>query len=299
MRVALVLGAGGARGYAHIGAIEVLRERGYEIVAIAGTSMGALVGGIAACGELEAFTDWVTSLKQRDVLRMLDFDVGARGLVAGNRILGKLLELTGESNIEDLPIPYTAVATDIDARREVWFQKGSLHSAIRASIAMPGVFTPVTINRRLLVDGGVLNPLPIDPIAGVDADLTIAVSLAGPREFGPPTRVRGTAVTTRRAELISKARAAVTTPIRRDAAAVEPAPPSAPPNAGLVDVFSRSLDTMQALIARYRIATLPPDVLVSIPIDACGTLEFHRAAELIELGRNATTVALEHADGHR
>ena len=154
--VALILGSGGARGYAHIGAIQVLVERGYQVVAVAGTSMGALVGGLFAAGKLDAYTEWVTGLSQRDVIRLLDPALLGAGAFRAERLLARMSDLLDGALIEKLPIPYTAVATDIGARREVWFQSGPLDVAIRASIAIPGVITPIMVNGRLLVDGAVL-----------------------------------------------------------------------------------------------------------------------------------------------
>ena len=178
-RVALALGSGGARGYAHIGVIQALEERGYEIVSVAGTSMGALVGGLQAAGQLEAYTAWVTGLTQRDVLRLLDLSIKAPGAIRADKILARVSELLGGAVIEELPIPFTAVATDLLARKEVWFQRGPVDAAIRASIALPSVITPVMLNGRLLVDGGLMNPIPIAPTAASGADAVVAVSLAG------------------------------------------------------------------------------------------------------------------------
>src|SRR5690606_14916524 len=177
-RVALALGGGGARGYAHIGVIEVLEERGYDIVAIAGTSMGALVGGLHAAGSLGAYADWVRTLTQRDVLRLLDPSLRAPGVIRLSKIFARVSELLGDQRIEDLPIAFTAVATDLLAGKEVWFQRGPLAPAIRASIALPSFITPVMLDGRLLADGGLMNPVPVAPTAAVAADLTIAVSLA-------------------------------------------------------------------------------------------------------------------------
>jgi len=190
-RVALVLGSGGARGYAHIGAIDVLTERGYEIVAVAGSSMGALVGGLHAAGKLHDYTEWVTSLNQRDVLRLLDVSLNGPGVLRLERVLARMTEYLDGVLIEDLPIPYTAVASDLGARREVWFTSGPLETAIRASIAIPAMITPIMVNGRLLVDGGVLNPVPMEPVMGVDADFTLAINLSGEKTHhvgSSPTR---------------------------------------------------------------------------------------------------------------
>src|SRR5882762_9230228 len=179
MRVALSLGSGGARGYAHIGVINELRDRGHEVVGIAGSSMGALVGGLEAAGKLDEFAAWASSLTQRAVLRLLDPSLTSAGVLRAERILDAVREILGDAVIEDLPIPYTAVTTDLIAGKSVWLQRGPVDEAIRASIAIPGVIKPHVLDGRLLADGGILDPLPMAPIAAVNADLTIAVSLSG------------------------------------------------------------------------------------------------------------------------
>lgn len=162
--MALALGSGGARGYAHIGVIQVLEEQGFEIVGISGSSMGALVGGLHAAGRLDAYTEWVSSLTQRDVLRLLDPSLRAAGVIRGDRVMAHVSDLLEGALIEDLPIPFTAVATDLLARKEVWFQRGPVEAAIRASIALPSFITPVMLNGRLLADGGMMNPIPLAPL---------------------------------------------------------------------------------------------------------------------------------------
>ncbi|UVJ42443.1 patatin-like phospholipase family protein [Pseudomonas sp. LS1212] len=175
-RVALVLGSGGARGYAHIGVIEEIERRGYDIACIAGCSMGAVVGGIYAAGKLDEYRNWIESLDYLDVLRLVDvsFRLGA---IRGEKIFGQIRKIVGEINIEDLPIPYTAVCTDLTNQQEIWFQEGCLHQAMRASAAIPSLFTPVVQGNRMLVDGGILNPLPIVPVVSSHCDLIIAVNL--------------------------------------------------------------------------------------------------------------------------
>jgi NTE family protein len=316
-RVALALGSGGARGYAHIGVIEVLVERGYEIVNIAGTSMGAVVGGLHAAGQLDAYTDWVRALNQRDVLRLLDPSLKAPGAIRADKILARVSELLGGALIEELPIPFTAVATDLLARKEVWFQSGPVHAAIRASIALPSVITPVVLNGRLLVDGGLMNPVPIAPMAASGADLTIAVSLAGEPEVqrgrspvaetaapGPVEewidRFRRTAAQVMDRDLVRR----VTSRFAggRAGAVVEDAEEIAeqvfgvlPPGLRTLDVMEMSLDVLQSVVLNYRLAGYPPDLLVTIPKDACRTLDFHRATDLIALGRRLTEEALDSA----
>ncbi|MGA8547775.1 MAG: patatin-like phospholipase family protein, partial [Mycobacterium sp.] len=183
-RVALALGSGGARGYAHIGVIGELHTRGFQIVGIAGSSMGALVGGLQAAGRLDEFADWARSLTQRAILRLLDPSITAAGVLRAEKILDAVRDILGAATIEQLPIPYTAVATDLLAGKSVWLQRGPVDEAIRASIAIPGVIAPHVVDGRLLADGGILDPLPMAPIAAVNADLTIAVSLSGSEAAG-------------------------------------------------------------------------------------------------------------------
>ena len=308
-RVALVLGSGGARGYAHLGAVRELRERGHEIAAVSGTSMGAVVGGLVAADKDEEFAAWASTLTQRRVVRLADPTWSGGGAATAERLMTALDEIVGDVLIEELPIPFTAVATDLAARREVWFQRGPLIPAIRASIAIPGLFTPAVVDGRILVDGGLLNPLPLDPTAAAAADFTVAVSLQGPREpHEPSSPARGFSV--RRAEWATELRRR----FRRldpeagdDLADVVPigapeAPAEAPadsvdvrPDVRTSEVVALSFDAMQSLITRYRLAALPPDVLVTIPLSAARTLDFHRAQELVELGRSLTAAALDAA----
>ena len=312
-RVALVLGSGGARGYAHIGVAQVLAERGYEVAAVAGTSIGSVIGGLLAAGKLEEYTDWVASLTHRDVLLLLDPTLSGPGAIRLERVLARMSEILGDARIEDLPIPYTAVATDIGARREVWFTSGPLDVAIRASVAIPGVITPIMVNGRLLVDGGVLNPVPMAPVIGADADFTLAVSLDGARTVDPSgTPAQVSSQPRPASEWLDRFRKSAvgvwenevaTAMLSRFAGRTDTGPDSVPafdpPPAGLgaADIASMSLDAMGALITRFRLAALPPDVLVTVPEDAAKTFDFHRASELITLGRALTEEALDRAFG--
>ena len=328
--MALALGSGGARGYAHIGAIRAIEERGLEIVGVSGASMGALVGGVYAAGAMDPYTEWATGLSQMDVVRLLDLSVSAPGAIRAERILSKMREILGDAVIEELPIPFTAVATDLAAGRAVWFQRGPVHSAIRASIAIPGVITPVILNGRVLTDGGTLSPLPIAPTVGMPADLTIGVSLGG-EEHGAAHSPENASSEARpieewKARFRRSANQMLDTDIVRSvvnrfstgAASDEP-PEVAAEDAGDVDtddalvpkfgrvaVMNRSLDIMQSALARHQLAAYPPDVLVEVPRSACRSLDFHKAAEMIELGRTLTAAALDDAgfpeagtaDGH-
>ncbi len=317
--MALALGSGGARGYAHIGVVEAIEARGLEVVTVAGSSMGALVGGLHATGKLAEYSAWATTLTQLDVVRYFDVSLSAPGAIRAERVLAVVNEMLDGVRIEELPIAYTAVATDLLAGREVWFQTGLLATAIRASVAIPGVVTPVMLNGRLLVDGGVLDPIPIAPTAAVHTDLTIAVSLMG--DGREPRTVLGAELDVAEErpmdEWLDRFKRGASRMLDSDAArslaarfgshpavgeavvAEDLAPDSPydelPAGLGKFDVMSLSLDMLQRQSLRYRLASYPPDVLVAVPRDSCRTLDFHRAGEMIELGRTLADAALDAA----
>jgi len=284
-RIALALGAGAAKGLAHIGAIEVLEEHGFEIVAIAGTSMGALIGGIYGMGKLDIYRDWVTTLARFDVLRLVDWSFSGGGFIKGDRIMAALRELIGEVNIEELPIAYTAVATDIDREREVWLTKGPLFDAIRASIAIPTLFRPYTHEGRRLVDGALLNPLPVLPLMREDADYVVAVSVDGAAEMQKPPEkdvavVADDGYTARIGRLLGRALPGSGTKAKLK-------------DPGAFDLMTQAMDLMQANLSRLRLAAYQPDLLIEIPRNVSTVYEFYRARELIELGRARTEKMLE------
>ncbi len=312
--ISLVLGSGGARGYAHIGVIGELEAQGYQIASIAGSSMGALIGGIHAAGKLDDYRDWVLPLERMDVFKLLDWTLSGGGFIKGNRIIGALRELVGDTDIEELPIPYTAVAVDLDAQREVWFSRGPLFDAIRASIAIPTVFRPYHYQGRLLVDGGLLNPLPVAPTLRDHTDFTLAVDINGQPEPGLHETDNGDSGSEEEADnkhsLINRL-----LPYKGKESAVSDKPDpgyverlkrfvaSMPglggdatrraPEPGMFDLFARSLDTVQETITHLKLAAQPPDLLITIPRNACAFYEFHRAGELIEIGHRCTREALE------
>jgi NTE family protein len=303
-RVALALGSGGARGYAHIGVIHELEDRGYHIVGIAGSSMGALVGGLQAAGRLDEYADWARSLTQRSILRLLDPSITAAGVLRAEKILDAVRDILGTATIEELPIPYTAVCTDLLAGKSVWLQRGPVDEAIRASIAIPGVIAPHVVDGRLLADGGILDPLPMAPIAAVNADLTIAVSLSGSETLAdaepeprPTTEWLNRMLSSTSALLDSPTARAVLDRFGTSSAdgAEEDAEDnqSEPPRLGGFEVMNRTIDIAQAALARHTLAAYPPDLLIEVPRSACRSLEFHRAAEVIESGRELAAQALD------
>ncbi len=292
--VSLVLGSGGARGLAHIGIIQWLEDQGYRIESIAGSSMGALIGGIYAAGELPTYRRWVCALSRTDVLRFLDFAFSGRGLFKGDRIIDTLKGMVGEHAIEDLPIAFTAVATDIDRRREVWISKGPLFDAIRASIAVPTVFTPHRYLGLTLVDGGLLDPVPIAPTFRDRTDLTVAVNLNGEPlgEARPPKAVSGDGRKRREDDLHTRILQFLDGIGQNLMQADED-------ELGMFDLISRSFETMQNSIAAMKLATYAPDVVIDVPRDACGAHEFHRAVEMIDLGYRLAGQAIQANPGQR
>ena len=309
-RVALALGSGGARGYAHIGVINELHDRGYEVVGIAGSSMGALVGGLFAAGSLDDFTQWATTLTGPAMLRLLDPSISAPGVFRAGKILDAVRDILGEVTIGELPIPYTAVTTDLIAGRSVWLQRGPLDEAIRASIAIPGVIAPHVLDGRILADGGILDPLPIAPIAAANADLTIAVSVSGMEadvadEAGVearPTRERLNRLWRSTSALLDRFGTG-TPPFEiadidtDEAGAVDEFDATERgaqmPKLRSFAVMMRSIDIAQAALARHQMAAYPPDVLIEVPRTACRSLDFHRAAEVIDLGHELAARALD------
>ena len=284
--VSLVLGSGGARGHAHIGVIRALHELGFEVRNISGCSMGSVIGGIYAADELETYTDWAFQLTRGDVVKLLDFSFSLRSIFKGERIFDVLRELVGDRKIEDLGKRFTAVATSLDDEEEVWLNSGSLFTAMRSSTAVPGVFSPVHLNGHTLVDGGLVNPLPIAPTLNDSTDLTIAVNLAGiDEDYTPPDAVeekeaKKNSYREKIADFLGKLREgdeSGSTESDFDAA----------------DLLVKSIDIMQGAIARFKLAAYAPDKTIDIPRNACSFFEFHRAEEMADLGYEKARKVLE------
>ncbi|WP_101757836.1 patatin-like phospholipase family protein [Oceanicoccus sp. KOV_DT_Chl] len=276
--ISLVLGSGGARGLAHIGIIQWLEEAGYKIESIAGSSIGALVGGVYALGKLEEFSEWVKAINTVEMIKLLDFSLGSGGLVKGDKIISTLLALTGDSLIEELPIAFTAVAADMTNEKEVWMRRGPLFDAIRASISLPLIFKPVEYRGVQLLDGGILNPVPIAPTFGDHTDLTIAVNLSGPPdltqqlpEHKEPSEEQKRSVISQKVSSFIDSIMPVTT---------------TPSSVSMYAIAYQAIDAMQGTIARQKLAAYPPDQVLEIPRNLCGMLEFDRAEEMIEFGYN-------------
>ncbi|MUM76831.1 serine protease [Pseudodesulfovibrio sp. F-1] len=273
--VSLVLGSGGARGLAHIGVIRWLQANGCDIRSISGSSMGALVGGIHAIGKLDEYEVWARKITKASMLSLLDFSMGTAGLFKGAKLIETLKSLVGNVRIEQLSVSYTAVASNISQAKEVWFRKGPIFDAIRASISLPLIFTPFRHEGADLIDGGILNPVPIAPTFSDNTDVTIAVNLCGRPVKGArlPDRDddRHSLLPGMVSDLVDKFRNGVGGGI----------------NIGAYDVLSQSFDAMQGTIARQKIAVYPPDHLIEIPRNLCRLIDFDRAEELINHGYEA------------
>ncbi len=267
--VSLVLGSGGARGLAHVGVIRWLEEHNYKIESISGCSMGALVGGFYAAGKLDDYVSWLQGLDTMSMFKLLDFK-GSGGLVAGDKLMSALSNILGANLIEELDIDFTAVATAMKSQKEVWINKGELIHAIRASISLPLFFEPYLYNGKYLIDGGVLNPVPMAPVFHNDTDMSIAINLGGEVDVS----------------------AALKTPIKRKTMldkfqnyiAELSLPDSLTKDDGMYAVANNSFDAMQSTIARVKLAAYPPDVEVIVPRNVCGAFEFNRSKELIKYG---------------
>lgn len=298
--VSLVLGSGGARGHAHIGVIRAIEERGYAIRTIAGASMGALIGGVYAAGALDTYAEWAFRLERHDVFRLLDVSFSRRSLFKGERVFDVLRETLGARQIEDLDRGFVAVATDLDGQREVWLNRGDLFTAIRASSAVPGVFAPVAQDGRVLVDGGLVNPIPIAATMMDTTDATIAVNLNAldGRERHRKHRLAREQDPAQQSGADDEGyRERIAQWFREQFAGH--AEPATEESLSAIELMSKSWDTMQGTIARMKLATYAPSTTVEVPRTAAGFFEFHRAEEVALIGYEAAREALDRLDDER
>lgn len=287
--VRLVLGSGGARGMAHIGVIEELEREGFNIVEVAGCSMGAVVGGIHCAGHLKEYKHWLVGLTKLEVFKLLDFTFSSHGFVKGERVFKSIEQLIGDHNIEDLRIPFTAVAADVIHKKEIHYRSGSLFKALRASIAMPTIFTPVMEGTSQLVDGGVLNPLPLNVIHPEQGDLIVAVNLNAnvPARNNPVVSEPNK----ERAAYLKMLDAFKTQVLKLEVK--EKAEEEQVEKLGFFDLITKSFDLTQDRLTELMIDVHKPDLVVNIGRDACGVFEFYRANEIIDEGRKAFREAAE------
>lgn len=254
--ISLVLSSGGARGIAQIGAIKVLEEQGYVVNSIVGSSIGSLMGGLYAMNQLDTFTNWLKTLKRRDVFNLMDFTWSASGVMKGERVFNKIKTFIPDMLIEEMPIPFMAISTDISHHKEIVFTKGSFFDAVRASIAIPGVFTPVNHLDNILVDGGLINPLPLNHLKAKTNELVVAVNLNAPEE-----------------EQFSNSK-------------------TNNKYAGYLTISQKAILTMLGKITELSIDLYKPDIVVHIPRNVVGVWDYHKADFLIEVGMQKTREAL-------
>jgi NTE family protein len=287
LQVGLVLGSGSARGWAHIGVIRVLEDAGIKPDIVCGTSIGALVGATYAGGQIDRLEEWIRELTWQDVVRFLDLSLDG-GLIKGQKLFGHFRSQFSDTDISDMKIPFAAVATDLHSGREIWLRDGSALDAVRASIALPGLFTPVKHDHRFVVDGGLVNPVPVSLARAMGADIVIAVDLNADllgrhdkheAAFSEPA---GKA----KYPLLLKLQSGISSLFSGDQKQKDEVP-------SMIDVLAASINIMQVRVTRSRLAGEPADVLIAPRLAKLALMDFHRAAEAIEEGRKAAQDAVE------
>lgn len=285
--VALVLSSGGARGYAHVGVIEALEKHGFQINSITGCSMGAVVGGVYAAGGLDEFKKWACQLERTDVFKMYDFVFSSQGLIRGERVFKQIESFVPDRNIEDLDIPFKALSTDLNAQKEVVFSRGSLYTALRASSTIPAVVKPTVIEGLELLDGGILNPLPINYVEKNVGDLIVAVDVNANIPYDKSKRSKIELAEDQKfnthLEKLAKRW------FRKD----EHGNDSSKKKFGFFDLMMKSIDMMQNKITENIIRQFPPDIYVQISRSTCSTFDYYKAEKLIDEGKMAFDLALE------
>ena len=276
--VALSLSSGGARGLAHIGAIEELEAQGYHISSIAGCSMGALIGGVYAAGKLNEFREWMKTIDRKKMLALIDFSLSLNHFVKGTRIIEAIMEFVPDVNIEDLPIPYCAVATDLKSGREVMFRKGSLFKAIRASISLPSFYEPVKRNDMILIDGGIINPLPLNRVKRQNGDMLVGVDVSGHDYKAQWDELQ-------RLTAIQKSDKSLKAKILDMLI-----PDNIEFNYYTVLSRASSLMIRQNSILMTRL--MNPDILIDIQMNRYGTFDFDKSEKLIAIGRQKALQAI-------
>ena len=274
--VALVLSSGGSRGLAHIGVINELVKQGFQITSVSGSSIGSVIGGLYAMGKLHEYTEWVSTFNKMDIWGFMDFTLTTNGLLKGERVFDKMKTFIPDMNIEDMPIPFTAVATDVLHEKEVVFTKGSFYEAARASVAIPAVFTPVKYTDTILVDGGVLNPIPIEHVLRKNGDILIVVNLYGEKKVDIPKEKN-----TDNGYLNKMINPLLTLISTGDKS-----------SKGYYSLLSSTTSAMIHKIAKMSIEKHKPDMIINIPYDSANTFDFFKAKELIELGESAAKEAI-------
>jgi NTE family protein len=286
MKTHLILGSGGARGIAHIGIIEELERQGFEIISVSGCSIGAVVGGVYAAGALPEYKSWMLSLTKSKVFGLMDFTLEKQGFLKGERVFEELQKRINSPLIEEFRIPFAAVATDLISRQEIWFRSGDLYKALRASVAIPGIITPVKENNQLLVDGAVLNPIPLNAIQKKEDEIIVAVNLYGvPKGTNKMSKSESDEI-----RILKNIRAKL---YRFSGYAQEAIPKRKDQYQSIQDLLYISYQLTRDRLIELMLAKYPPDLYISVPSDSCSLFDFHKSAELIEIGRSITSELLQ------
>ena len=289
----LVLSGGGARGIAHIGVIEELERRGYEIASVTGTSMGALVGGVYAAGAIDPFREWLLTLDKRKVFSLVDFTLSRTGVVKGDKVFNKMKDSIPDTLIEDLKIPYAAVAVDLINNKEVVFREGRLFDAIRASVSIPSVLTPVKTDDGLLIDGGVMNNIPVDHAPRVPGNLLVVINVNASIPVSPPKI--SPEETDKQKRAYKKKIEEFQFHLHRilSHGSTEKPSNSHEERMGYFNLIDKTVSLMTDHMAQMSLKLFSPDVLIEVSRDSCGTFDFYKASEMVEMGREAAAAVLD------
>ena len=281
-KVALVLSSGGSKGLAHIGIINELEKQGFEISSVSGSSIGSVIGGLCAMGKLQEYTDWVKTLNKKNVWDLLDFTLLSNGLIKGEKVFSKMKTFIPDMLIEDMNIPFSAIATDIINEKEVVFSTGSFYDAIRASVAIPSLITPVKYKKTLLVDGGVLNPVPIEHVARENNDILVVVNLYGDKMNAiiNPKTVKEKEEGYNRAinDFVNGINKFISSGDKK--------------SLGYFSLINAATYAMVHKLAKENIKKHQPDIIINLPQDSASTFDFYKAPELIKLGENKAKEAI-------
>jgi NTE family protein len=284
--ISLVLSSGGARGYAHIGVIEALERNGYLVSSVTGSSMGAVVGGIYAAGGLEQFKKWACALERTDVFKLYDFVFSSQGLIRGERVFKSIAEHIADRNIEDLPIPFKALATDLATQQEIVFSSGSLYTALKASSAIPAVVKPQELGDLELLDGGILSPLPINFAPKNPGDIIVAVDVNAKIPYDQSKKSENEIAEDKKFNIHLEKLAKKW--FKKD----PPSLTASKKKHGFFDLMMMSIDMMQDRITANILEQYPPDILVQISRGTCSTFDYYKAEKLIHEGNAALEAAL-------
>lgn len=284
-KISLVLSGGGARGIAHIGVIEELKSQGFEIGSISGTSMGALVGGVYALGKMQEFKEWLFSLDKVKTFNLVDFTFSTNGFIKGDKVLSKMKDFIPDSKIEDLEISYRALAVDLNSKSEYVFSEGSIYEAIRASIAIPSILKPVSVKDMLLVDGGVLNNLPINHVQRNDNDILVAVNVNADVPVLKPklTKKEEESILSSYQKKIKEFYAQLSNINIK----------SKSESMGYFELIGNTIILMTSQISKLTLEKYSTDILINVSRNSSETYDFFKAEELVEIGRYATQKAIE------